>query len=56
MEVKDVDHRRSSQVAKKPQSDGMRRPWGVAAMDITLFLSGKMESDEEKHYFIPFLQ
>ncbi|XP_049862449.1 dedicator of cytokinesis protein 1 isoform X3 [Schistocerca gregaria] len=56
MEVRDIDHRRSSQVPKKLHAEGMRRPWGVAAMDITLFLCGKMESDEEKHHFIPFLQ
>lgn len=34
----------------------LRRPFGVAAMDITLYLNGKIESDEEKHNFIPFVQ
>nr|CAD7446283.1 unnamed protein product [Timema bartmani] len=56
MEVRDTDHRRSSHVPRKSQGEGMRRPFGVAAMDVTLYLSGRLDSDEEKHHFIPFLQ
>ncbi|XP_020283330.1 dedicator of cytokinesis protein 1 isoform X3 [Pseudomyrmex gracilis] len=59
MEAKELDHRRSS-VAQinqtKPKSmENMRRPFGVAAMDITLFITGKLEGDVEQHHFIPFI-
>jgi len=33
----------------------IRRPWGVAAIDLTLYLTQKLESDEDKHHFMPFL-
>lgn len=33
----------------------VRRPFGVAAMDLTLYMSGKMEADEETDHFIPFI-
>ncbi|XP_068133503.1 dedicator of cytokinesis protein 2 isoform X2 [Hyperolius riggenbachi] len=33
---------------------GLRRPFGVAVMDITDMIKGKAESDEEKQHFIPF--
>ncbi|XP_073505608.1 dedicator of cytokinesis protein 2 isoform X2 [Phyllobates terribilis] len=33
---------------------GLRRPFGVAVMDITDMMKGKTESDEEKQHFIPF--
>ncbi|XP_044136813.1 dedicator of cytokinesis protein 2 isoform X2 [Bufo gargarizans] len=33
---------------------GLRRPFGVAVMDITDVMKGKSESDEEKQHFIPF--
>ncbi|XP_069695131.1 dedicator of cytokinesis protein 1 isoform X3 [Periplaneta americana] len=56
MEVRDPDHRRSSHVPKKVHADGMRRPFGVAAMDVTLYINGKIEGNEEEHHFIPFLQ
>jgi len=56
MEVRDPDHRRSSHVPKKAHAEGMRRPFGVAAMDVTLYISGKIEGNEEEHHFIPFLQ
>lgn len=60
MEAKDLDHRRSS-VAHINQNksrgvESMRRPFGVAAMDITLFITGKLEGDVEQHHFIPFVQ
>ncbi|PSN51994.1 Dedicator of cytokinesis protein 1 [Blattella germanica] len=56
MEVRDIDHRRSSHIQKKAHADGMRRPFGVAAMDITLYFNGKIEGNEEDHHFVPFLQ
>nr|XP_012153465.1 PREDICTED: dedicator of cytokinesis protein 1 isoform X5 [Megachile rotundata] len=43
MEAKDVDHRRSSVAQtnqKTKNSENMRRPFGVAAMDITLYITG----------------
>ncbi|XP_076317091.1 dedicator of cytokinesis protein myoblast city isoform X3 [Tachypleus tridentatus] len=55
MEMKDVDHKRTSQYTKK-SLEGVRRPFGVAAMDITDIISGKLESDEDRQYFIPFVQ
>ncbi|XP_076174409.1 dedicator of cytokinesis protein myoblast city isoform X2 [Ptiloglossa arizonensis] len=58
MEVKDSDHRRSS-VAQCNQkikyTENMRRPFGVAAMDITLYITGKLEGDSDHHHFIPFV-
>ncbi|MBN3301172.1 DOCK2 protein, partial [Amia calva] len=33
---------------------GLRRAFGVAVMDISDIIKGKLESDEEKQYFIPF--
>uniref|UniRef100_A0A8C4HT67 Dedicator of cytokinesis 2 n=1 Tax=Dicentrarchus labrax TaxID=13489 RepID=A0A8C4HT67_DICLA len=33
---------------------GLRRPFGVAVMDISDLIKGKIECDEEKQYFIPF--
>lgn len=59
MEAKEPDHRRSSvaQLQAKPKNtENMRRPFGVAAMDITLFITGKLEGDVEQHHFIPFIQ
>lgn len=62
MEAKEIDHRRSSVAnavtgsSKKGHTDGMRRPFGVAAFDVTLYLCGKLESDDEKHHSVPFLQ
>lgn len=51
------DHRRSTLHSKKAaESEGMRRPFGVAAMDITDIISGKIEFDEEKQHFVPFVQ
>lgn len=56
MEARDPDHRRSSHVPKKAHAEGIRRPFGVAAKDVTLYISGKIEGNEEEHHFIPFLQ
>ncbi|XP_014489472.1 PREDICTED: dedicator of cytokinesis protein 1 isoform X4 [Dinoponera quadriceps] len=58
MEAKEIDHRRSSvaHTNQRPKSaENMRRPFGVAAMDITLFITGKLEGDVEQHHFIPFI-
>uniref|UniRef100_A0A8C5IVJ2 C2 DOCK-type domain-containing protein n=1 Tax=Junco hyemalis TaxID=40217 RepID=A0A8C5IVJ2_JUNHY len=38
----------------KKYTQGLRRPFGVAVMDITDIIKGKSESDEEKQHFIPF--
>ncbi|XP_064466141.1 dedicator of cytokinesis protein 1-like [Ornithodoros turicata] len=57
MELKETDHKRSTIYTRKAtEADGMRRPFGVAAMDITDIISGKIESDEEKQYFVPYVQ
>ncbi|KFM70972.1 Dedicator of cytokinesis protein 1, partial [Stegodyphus mimosarum] len=53
MEFKDQEHKRSSHMQRK-SSEGLRRPFGVAAMEITDIMHGKV--DEEKEYFIPFVQ
>lgn len=57
MDTKELDHRRSSVnvVVKKSSSDNMRRPCGVAAFDITNYLNGKLESDLEQEYSVPFV-
>ncbi|XP_071494855.1 dedicator of cytokinesis protein 1-like [Diadema antillarum] len=47
MELKEGDH-------SKKYTTGLRRPWGVAAMEITDIVSGKMDTDDDKQYFIPF--
>lgn len=57
MDSKEADHRRSSvstAVNKKNTTEGMRRPFGVAAKDITPLMSGKLESDLEQEYSVPF--
>lgn len=59
MEAKEIDHRRSSVAhinQRSKSAENMRRPFGVAAMDITLFITGKLEGDVEQHHFIPFIQ
>ncbi|XP_067134875.1 dedicator of cytokinesis protein 1-like [Centruroides vittatus] len=54
MEFRDIDKRTSHIQRRTP--DGLRRPFGVASMEITDIISGKLESDEEKQYFVPFVQ
>uniref|UniRef100_A0A3P8YM38 Dedicator of cytokinesis 2 n=1 Tax=Esox lucius TaxID=8010 RepID=A0A3P8YM38_ESOLU len=39
----------------KKCTQGLRRPFGVAVMDISDIIKGKIECDEEKQYFIPFV-
>uniref|UniRef100_A0A673JLV9 Dedicator of cytokinesis protein 2-like n=1 Tax=Sinocyclocheilus rhinocerous TaxID=307959 RepID=A0A673JLV9_9TELE len=46
MDLKDTNH--------KKWTTGLRRPFGVAVMDISDIIKGKTECDEEKQYFIPF--
>ncbi|XP_060621005.2 dedicator of cytokinesis protein 2 [Anolis sagrei] len=46
MDLRDTNSRKYTQ--------GIRRPFGVAVMDITDVIKGKAESDEEKQHFIPF--
>ena len=40
----------------KKYTTGLKRPFGVAAMEITDILSGKVDTDEDKQYFLPFQQ
>ncbi|KAJ7316275.1 hypothetical protein JRQ81_002437, partial [Phrynocephalus forsythii] len=46
MDLKDTNSKKCTQ--------GIRRPFGVAVMDITDIIKSKAESDEEKQHFIPF--
>ncbi|XP_063907750.1 dedicator of cytokinesis protein 1 isoform X2 [Zophobas morio] len=57
MEIKELDHRRSSVsvTTKKGTTEGMRRPFGVAAMEITQFMNGERESDLEQEFAVPFV-
>lgn len=60
MEAKELELRRSSVSAmnaknNKSYINNMRRPLGVAAMDITNYLSGKLESNLEKEFSVPFV-
>ncbi|XP_076471351.1 dedicator of cytokinesis protein 1-like isoform X3 [Babylonia areolata] len=43
-------------VDNKKQTQGIRRPFGVAAMDITDLIHGLRESKEDDQHFIPFQQ
>ncbi|XP_078717845.1 dedicator of cytokinesis protein 1-like isoform X3 [Lampetra fluviatilis] len=40
----------------KKSTSGLRRPFGVAVMEITDIINGKGDSDEQKEHFIPFQQ
>ncbi|CAG9857501.1 unnamed protein product [Phyllotreta striolata] len=57
MDTKEPDHRRSSVSAnnKKNYNENMRRPCGVAAFDISPYMNGKLETDLEKEFAIPFI-
>ncbi|KAK5864804.1 hypothetical protein PBY51_016016 [Eleginops maclovinus] len=46
MDLKETNNKKCTQ--------GLRRPFGVAVMDISDIIKGKIECDEEKQYFIPF--
>ncbi|KAH9503217.1 Dedicator of cytokinesis protein 1 [Bulinus truncatus] len=41
-------------VDNKKQTQGVRRPFGVAAMDITYLMQGTKTSPEDSQYFVPF--
>lgn len=59
MEAKEVDLRRASIVQnnQKPKTqDSMRRPFGIAAWDVTPYINGKLEGDPETEHCISFLQ
>ena len=43
-----IDH------SKGKYTSALKRPFGVAAMDITDILSGKVDIDEDKQNFLPF--
>lgn len=45
----------SSSSKKSLITTQIRRPWGVAAIDLTLYFTQKLESDEDKSNFMPFL-
>jgi len=55
MEAKETDLKRASHMPRKAPAlaDCIRRPCGVAALDVTLYLKG-METNEETHYPVPF--
>ncbi|VEN37348.1 unnamed protein product [Callosobruchus maculatus] len=57
MDIKECDHRRSSVsgLTKKSNNDNMRRPCGVAAFDITNYMNGKLETDEDQEFAVPFV-
>uniref|UniRef100_A0A1A7XW30 Dedicator of cytokinesis 2 n=1 Tax=Iconisemion striatum TaxID=60296 RepID=A0A1A7XW30_9TELE len=46
MDLKETNNKKCTQ--------GLRRPFGVAVMDISDIIKGKNECDEEKQFFIPF--
>lgn len=48
MDVKDVDNRK--------QTRNVRRPFGVAAFDVTEILKTNICDVDEKPYFVPFMQ
>ncbi|XP_033633193.1 dedicator of cytokinesis protein 1-like isoform X1 [Asterias rubens] len=47
MEMKEGDN-------NKKYTCGLKRPFGVCAMDISDILSGRIETDEDKQHFLPF--
>ncbi|XP_018575461.1 dedicator of cytokinesis protein 2 isoform X2 [Anoplophora glabripennis] len=57
MDTKEVDHRRSSVSVfnKKGSNENMRRPCGVAAFDITNYMNGKLDTDLEEEFAVPFV-
>lgn len=58
MDLKEVDIRRSSMSLgnkKNNSADKIRRPFGVAAMEITHFMNGNCESNLEQEFSVPFV-
>lgn len=60
MENKDLEPQKQRHNAiynsQKKLVDGLRRPFGVAALEISDILSGKKESDQDNELFVPILQ
>ncbi|XP_059488659.1 dedicator of cytokinesis protein 1 [Neocloeon triangulifer] len=56
MEAKELDIKRASQMPRKTPAltDCIRRPCGVAALDVTLYLKGGIETNEDTHIPVPF--
>ncbi|XP_025835960.1 dedicator of cytokinesis protein 1 [Agrilus planipennis] len=57
MVIKEPDHRRSSSnpvILKDGTNRSIRRPFGVAAKDITMFLSKSDELDLDREFSVPF--
>ncbi|XP_065350993.1 dedicator of cytokinesis protein 1 isoform X4 [Cloeon dipterum] len=56
MEAKETDVKRASQMPRKTPAltDCIRRPSGVAALDVTLYLKGGIETNEDAHIYVPF--
>ncbi|XP_028968827.1 dedicator of cytokinesis protein 1 [Galendromus occidentalis] len=62
MEMKDPEARKSANITMgtlsgkpKVEAGDMRRPFGVAALDITAILKGQQEADEDKPSFVPYV-
>lgn len=65
MEVKSDEPKRTMTSSRRtistnPPSAGypaefLRRPCGIACMDVSDFLAGSQETDEEKQHFVPFI-
>lgn len=58
MDSRETEQKNRKSIAHSAVGDAivLRRPFGVAAIDITLFLSRKIETDEDAIHFIPLLQ
>ncbi|KAF5292477.1 hypothetical protein FQA39_LY14024 [Lamprigera yunnana] len=57
IDSKEVDHRRSSMSVgahKKHCKVEVRKPFGVAAKDVTSILCGKLETDLDQEFVVPF--
>ncbi|XP_039295839.1 dedicator of cytokinesis protein 1 [Nilaparvata lugens] len=57
---KDSDQKRSARGSVNKATlfsmvEPVRRPYGVAALDVTLFLAGRLDTDEDKIHYLPFL-
>ncbi|XP_014661425.1 PREDICTED: dedicator of cytokinesis protein 1-like [Priapulus caudatus] len=54
--IGNMDWKETDKHEKKcKDKQNIRRPFGVAVMDITDIMAGKIESDEDKHHFLPFV-
>ncbi|KAI1293752.1 Dedicator of cytokinesis protein 1 [Halotydeus destructor] len=59
MELKENDQTQRAKstmpTSAKRIAEGLRRPFGVASIDVTDIINGKNVSEEEKQYFVPFM-